>query len=824
MKFKDNAMLGASLLAVLGTGMAHAQTGVADSALQGGDIVVVGERVARGNNVVAAEQVAALPAAQNIVEAIKLVPGVQIRGGDAFNNDPWSYAINIRGFEVNLRNSKIGQTLDGVPLFNASYYLAGSPAQKFILAESVDHIQVNQGTADVGSPAAAALGGTIAYFSRDPSEEAGGLVRATFGDYDSRRYMGRYDTGRVFGNTRAYLAVADLDTHLWPHNGATPAGIEQFAVEGKSVSEFGALTMTLYGSYNDSDDDPIIEATRAFIEATGYSVDGSTSVWNPNQAAAVSGPLGAIGGNENWADDWAAVRENILLYAKFDLKLGDTLRIDVTPYGQRNEGIGEWLPPYQEPRFASTADPAALQQVLFAGSRIRTTRANNSGRAVLPYAAGGVERIYTALDGAVVKSSECFNADNTVRVSNGQDVCAQAQSYRNSEYYHRRVGVVANAEWELGDHTLRGGVWYENLDRDFGRAWKPYLDIRLGPVALDTVYRRDFAQNFQTDLWKVYVADVWNISERLTVSAGLQSYFVDIEGTSLEDRNFTAGVQTSTTELAVNSDSDDLLPSVGVVYDATNSLQVFAGYSRNFGAIGDWALEKTGTDLSGLEPETTDNYEAGVRFRGANVRGGATIYRNEYDNPIVFLTDDFAVGTPGINYSAGTGGTYFNVDGGIETSGVEGSIEFDVSDSLSLYLAASYIDATYTNDFQGASYGGNKVTVKAGSTVAGTPETIVQAALNYTNGPFTGRLSARHVGDAPGDAANTPSLVMPSYTVVDLSARYRVDLDAGRYLELAAGVNNLTDERYIGGMLDEFTQRFVVAAPRTTSFTVSLGF
>ena len=55
-------------------------------------------------------------------------------------------------------------------------------------------------------------------------------------------------------------------------------------------------------------------------------------------------------------------------------------------------------------------------------------------------------------------------------------------------------------------------------------------------------------------------------------------------------------------------------------------------------------------------------------------------------------------------------------------------------------------------------------------------------------------------------------------------ARRLQELSSGRYLEFGVGVNNLTDERYIGGMLDEFTQRFVVAAPRTASVTVSLGF
>lgn len=828
MSFKRNALCGASLLMLFG-GAAAAQEAPApgapaDTVTVLDELVVTGERVARGNNVVTAERIQALSAAQNIVDAIKLVPGVVIRGGDAFNNDPWSYAINIRGFEVNLRNSKIGQTLDGVPLFNASYYLGGAPAQKFIMNESVDHIQVSQGTADVGSPSSAALGGTLAYFSRDPSAEAGGLIRATIGDFDSRRFFARYDFGTLFGNTRAYVAMSKLDTHLWPYGGSTPAGIEQFAVEGKSVSDLGPLTMTLYASYNDSDDDPIIEATRAFIDSTNFTVDGSSQFWSPTTPAAVNG----VGGNENWADDWAAVRENTLVYAKFAFRANDSFRFDVTPYGQRNEGIGEWLPPYQEPRLVNTANPGALQQVLYAGSRIRTTLANPTGRAVLPYATGGVERVYTGLDGVVVRSSECWNADNTARTgANGLPVCAPAQSYRNSEYYHTRVGVVANGELTLGSHTIRGGVWYETLDRDFGRAWKPYLDIRLGPIALDTVYRRDFLQNFQTDLWKFFIADDWAVTDRLTVSAGLQHFLIDIEGTSIEDGNFdSSGRQISTTRLAVNSDSDQLLPSLGVVFDATDSLQLFAGYAKNFGAIGDWALEKTGTDLASLRPETSQNIEAGARFRGGPLRAAATAYRIKYDDAIVFLTDDYAAGVGGINYSAGTGGTYFNIDGGIESTGLEASVEFDLTEALTVYGAATFLNAEYTNDFRAANYGGTRATVKAGSSVAGTPDLILAGALDYTKGPFTGSLQVRHVGEAPGDAANTPGLFMPSYTLVDVSARYRLELDGDgrRSVDLGVAVNNLTDERYIGGMLDEFSQRYMVAAPRTASFTASLAF
>jgi len=302
---KRALLVSVGLLALASASPAFAQTATGPvEETQVDDIIVTGQAVARGNNVVGAERIDALPAAQNIVDAIKLVPGVSIRGSDALNNDPWTYAINIRGFEVNQRSSKIGQTLDGIPLFNASYYLGGSPAQKYVITESVDRIVVSQGTADVGSPAANALGGTLAYFTREPTEEAGGLIRATFGDFDTRRYVARYDFGTLFGNTRLYVAGSQLDAKLWPHGGATPAGIEQFSLEAKSVTDFGNLVVTGYVNYNDSDDDPIIESSRSSLNTRGLEVDGSSSDFNPLNAAA----------NENWADDWAAIRQNTFGY------------------------------------------------------------------------------------------------------------------------------------------------------------------------------------------------------------------------------------------------------------------------------------------------------------------------------------------------------------------------------------------------------------------------------------------------------------------------------------------------------------------------------
>lgn len=801
-------------------GTVYAQTAAPEATTETAPevVVVTGQRVARGNNVITPVRIEALAGGQNIVDSIKLVPGVSIRGSDALNNDPWTYAINIRGFEVNQRSSKVGQTLDNMPLFNASYYLGGSPAQKYIISENVGQIVVSQGTADVSSPASNALGGTLAYVSRDPSEEAGGLAKITIGDFDTRRFMGRYDFGTVFGNTRAFVAAQKLDAKLWPHKGSTPAAIEQFSVEGKSISDFGKLTMTLFASYNDSDDDPIIELSRANINRLGLDVDGSSATWNTLNNAP----------NENWADDWAAIRENTFAYAKFNYDVSDTFSIEVSPYIQKNEGVGEFSPPGLQPRIVTKAD-GTRQQVVFgnSGSRSRTaTYQNSAGNAVFNYA-NGVADTYKALDGSTVSSADCYNVDGSLKLTNGAPTCAQGQSYRNSTYYHTRSGVVLNGRYELGNHNIRAGVWFETLDRDFGREWLRYDDIRKGPILVGgSVYRQDFEQNFKTDLIKLHIADDWTVNDRLTVNFGLQHFIIDISGTTKDESRFSAdGTYNGPTAASVNSDSSELLPSLGAVYDVTDSLQIFGGYARNFGAIGDWALEKTGTDFKKLEPEITQNLELGARYTTSKIAAAATVFRTENDNAIIFLDETFASSTGGINYNVGTGGTYVNAPGGIQTTGVEASARVKLTQELGAYLSVTALNSEYSAAFNAANYGASRRTVvAAGNKVPGTPDLLVGGALDYRKGPFTGSLTARYVGESEGDAQNRPELVVPSYTLIDLSGSYRLETSGNGYVEAQVAINNITNERYIGGILDEFNQRYTPGAPRTVHFTLSVGF
>lgn len=808
--FRTLLSCGAAAIA-LAAGQAKAADTAATTASDSVDaLIVTAAPVARGNSVINADTIAAQPAAMNIINAIQDVPGVAIRGSDAFNADPWTYGVNIRGFDVNLRSSKIGQTIDDMPAYNASYYLGGAPAQKYLMSENVARIQIDQGTTGVGSASASALGGTISYVTRDPKEQAGGQISISVGDYDARRYAGTYDTGRMLGDTtRAYVGIARFTACRWVYGCSDGSGADEWHAEAKSVTELDKLKITARVSYDKAVDDPLIEASRSFLDSTTAG-DASVPAWTGTTPAGV---------NENWAHAWSAHRENTLAYVKFDYAVSDDVHFEISPYYHHQNGQGDWAPPYQQ----IALDPTNLRTIAGGtapgSSRKKAyygwTDASGRQRAVVK----GVD--YTDVDGTRISSSLCYNADGSVVAT-----CTPLQTYRTSLYAHDRYGFTSKADFTIGQHKIEGGVWYEKLDRDFGRAWRQIIDIRKGADYYASPQLVDFQQHFKTDQWKLYAQDTWTLGD-LTLTGGVQKYLIDIKG---QTEGWDAyGKSTSPLRTALNADSDVLF-SLGALYRVNPNLQAFAGFSQNYGAVGDWALEKTQTDTSKLKSSVASDYEAGLRFHGDRVSAQVTAYYIDYKNAITFYSADFISGGPtgstgGINYTAGTSGAYANTGAGIKSKGVEASLVYDLTSDLTLNAALTLNDSIYKQAFLGgtANAGTDKPVAK-GNDVPGAPTTLVSLGADYSHDNFRAGLRAKYTGKTAGDAPNTKSLYLPAYTTVDLSAGYRLPLEGGRAVDLQLNVTNLFEEKYIGGMLDEFTQLYTRGAPRTVSATLNFSF
>ncbi|MEE4279906.1 MAG: TonB-dependent receptor, partial [Halieaceae bacterium] len=244
-------------------------------------------------------------------------------------------------------------------------------------------------------------------------------------------------------------------------------------------------------------------------------------------------------------------------------------------------------------------------------------------------------------------------------------------------------------------------------------------------------------------------------------------------------------------------------------------LEVFAGYAENFKAIADEILERPESDLSSLEPETAENVEVGLRYRGDRVFLTATYYDIDFSNRIIFLSPESAAGP---DYIIGTNGTYFNA-GGIESSGFELTADLRLTSDLSLYSAYTYSDSTYVGTGDSAVDAGLGVT--PGNDVTGIPDQQLVLSLDWARGPFNAGISAKHTGDRPVRLDN--SWIAEAYTTADLYLSMTGDtaMESIEGWNITLLVNNAFDESYLGGIAGEGAW---IGAPRTFSASFTLNF
>ena len=138
---------------------------------------------------------------QNVLDTINVVPGVSFQNNDAYGNSGGT--LTMRGFD----STRISYTLDGIQLNDSGNYQIYSNFS--IDPELIEQVNVNLGSTDVDSPTASAVGGTINQRTRTPTEEMGGLVNISLGEFDYRRFFGMFDFGTFTKwGTRAFVSAS----------------------------------------------------------------------------------------------------------------------------------------------------------------------------------------------------------------------------------------------------------------------------------------------------------------------------------------------------------------------------------------------------------------------------------------------------------------------------------------------------------------------------------------------------------------------------------------------------------------------------------------
>jgi Fe(3+) dicitrate transport protein len=259
--------------------------------------------------------------------------------------------------------------------------------------------------------------------------------------------------------------------------------------------------------------------------------------------------------------------------------------------------------------------------------------------------------------------------------------------------------------------------------------------------------------------------------------------------------------------------SNELLPTLSVLYRLTDDWTVFANAGKSFGPQQYSHLAST-TD--GLHPETANTYEIGTHFDGAALSGELTLFNIDFDKELQLGRDDVGIGQ-------------WTDLGATRHRGVESAIRYDLSD-LNAALQGLSVSATYTytqaiakaGQFEGRDlplYSRHVATLGARYAVRQwtfNADVYLQSKQHSPGSPNPGA-SYITQEDANGRWGD-----IPGYATLGLRAQY----DFGHEmhdLKIALGVKNLFDRRYYTRSTDNSGGKFV-GMPQTVYLQASAAF
>ncbi len=742
-----------AVAAVLAASRAQAAEPPPSGALE--EITVFGVGEVRQVSELTAIDIATAVPGTSAIKVLDKLPGVSFQSSDPFGAYEWSTRISVRGFSQN----QMGFTLDGIPLGDMSYgNHNGLHISRAISSENIGNTVLSQGAGSLGTSSSSNLGGTIAFYSRDPAKTFGADVQLTAGANSTKRGFARLDTGEMgTAGTRAYLSYTKQDSEKWRGEGKQ----KQEQINVKIVQPIGEGQLSAFYDHSDRAENDYQDVSLAQISRLGYNWDnlsGPVGVNSANwqTALAVSdnynagGPFPApfVTGGESYFNA-SGLRKDTLAGAALNLPVSASASWNTTVYLHKNKGEGVWFAPGQS---------------------------------------------------APVGAPDGFGGTIS-------DIASIA--VRTTEYSIDRNGITSGLAWTAGAHKVEGGIWYEKNDFDQARR---YYGLHRSAPQRDSLefmkdpYRTKWQFAFNTKTTMFYLQDTWEVNDALKVTYGFKSLDVKneaveqvIENTPVTDCSVVTGGGTPVCGSIEAKKS--FLPQVGFNYKLGGPSELFGDVTRNMRAFansataGVFSASAAGLkvlEATGLNPETSTTFEFGWRYNTPQLFATATVYFVDFKDRLLVQT----VGS-GI---AGNQTIVQNV-GDVRTKGAEVGLAWRMAPDWNWYNSLSYNDSTYQDDVVAHSVdtNGNPVTdttYTGGKTIVDSPKEMVKSELGYDNSRVFAKLAVDYTGSRFYTYTNDQQV--PAYTLVNLSAGYHwSDLGFAKKLTVQGNVYNLTDKQYV---------------------------
>lgn len=396
---------------------------------------------------------------------------------------------------------------------------------------------------------------------------------------------------------------------------------------------------------------------------------------------------------------------------------------------------------------------------------------------------------------------------------------------RITRYDLERSGFNSSLAYEVGNHTLEGGFWFEDSVHGAGRS---FVDID-GPID-DQRYFTDFAghlfrQRFDTATRQWYLQDTMRLlDDRLTVNVGFKGQKVETDATVVVPGRAGGRLVTE----------DNFLPQAGIAWKLDEHSDVFVNYAENQAAFrpgvsGAWSLGQASFDVSqaAAKPETSRSLELGWRMGTDSYQLSAAVYGVRFDDRQLVI-----VPCAGIISCANQ---FANV-GSVSTRGAEFAFIWQPNGNLRWLNSLAYNDSQYDDDYVNKSYvnpaNGSNIVPASGKQVVDTPKQLFATELSYGFGDFVARLGGKYTGERFYTYTNDAGV--PGYWLWDAGISWeRGDLGWAKSVKVALNAYNLADKEYVAtlgsnGFRDTDAagtfQTLLVGAPRQLFLSFDLQF
>jgi iron complex outermembrane receptor protein len=360
----------------------------------------------------------------------------------------------------------------------------------------------------------------------------------------------------------------------------------------------------------------------------------------------------------------------------------------------------------------------------------------------------------------------------------------------NRAYYG--TGLQYNQQTRIGTTPV---TWVAGYEFDRSR------ELRQGGATAGgektTTTRNEDNQAENNDL---FVQATALMSEKVSLVGGLRYSTVNFssEDHFLSDGNGSGSISYQ----AAN-------PVLGLTYHASDSLNLYANYGRGFESptLAEIAYNGGGTPgfNTSINASHSRHYELGAKWLpNSNSRLDATLFQ-------IDSTDEIVVAS-----SSGGNSTFKNAPGTRRT-GWELSGSTQLTPHLRATLAASQIDASYSQTFTSGA-----TTVASGNKIPGIPQSFLFSELLWTARTLDAGKKDAGLGSQAGIeftqagrlyANDTNTASADGYATLNLKASHGWALGAGS-LTAYARIDNVTDERYVGSVIvNQALSQFYEPAP-----------